>query len=372
MINTIGGIDMGETSQQFHGSDLEKIAAHYKINKNSIINFSGNVNPLGLSASITEELAKHIQLIAAYPDRDYTSLRTTLASYIGVHMKDIIVGNGSTELISLFIKVLQPRNALIIGPTYSEYEREIFINEGRSRYFPLLEEDDFRIDMSHLKEHLAEETDLLVICNPNNPTSSIITRGELREILDYCLEYDVDVMIDETYVEFAEDVDNVSAVSLTPFYHNLFIIRGVSKFFAAPGLRLGYGVSGNKALIHKINSLKNPWTINSLAAYAGELMVQDKDYIKKTRQLIHSEKHRIINTLSQWSTVKVYPAHGNFILIKILNDKKSYDIFEALIKEGMMIRDASSFPFLSNKFIRFCILEQEDNDRLLAALKREL
>lgn len=359
---------MGDNSQQFHGSDLEKIAAHYSIDKDSITNYSGNVNPLGLSDSITSELAKHIQLIASYPDRDYTSLRTTLGNYIGVDKQDIIVGNGSTELISLFIKVLQPQNALIIGPTYSEYEREIFINEGRSRYFPLLEEDDFQVNLVHLKEHLAEDADLLVICNPNNPTSTSISRAELREILDFCLEYDVDVLIDETYVEFADDVDDVSAVSLTPFYQNLFIIRGVSKFYAAPGLRLGYGVSGNKSLIHRINSLKNPWTINSLAAYAGELMVQDRDYIHKTRTLIHSERERIIKILKEWDSVKAYPANGNFILVKLLGEHKSYDIFEALIKKGMMIRDASSFPFLSNKFIRFCILSREDNDRLLDAL----
>lgn len=325
---------------------------------------------MGLSESITTELSKHIKLIASYPDRDYTSLRTTLGKYIGVDKQDIIVGNGSTELISLFIKVLTPDNALIIGPTYSEYEREIFfINEGRSRYFPLLEEDNFEVDLNHLKEHLTEDVDLLVICNPNNPTSTAISRSTMREILDYCLEWDVDVLIDETYVEFADNIDLVSAVSLTPFYQNLFIIRGVSKFFAAPGLRLGYGVSGNKALIHKINSLKNPWTINSLAAYAGELMVQDKAYIDKTRELIHSERERISQILNDWSCVKVYPANGNFMLVRLLDGHKSYDVFEHLIKQGMMIRDASSFPFfLSNAYIRFCILHKEDNDRLLKAL----
>lgn len=359
---------MAETSQHFHGSDLEKISAHYNIDKESITNFSGNVNPLGLSQTVTDELPKHIQLIAGYPDREYTSLRNALGNYIHVDMQDIIVGNGSTELISLFIKVLKPKNSLIIGPTYSEYEREIFINEGRSRYFPLLEEDAFNINIDHLKDHLSQDVDLLVICNPNNPTSTAIRRPALRIILDYCLECDVDVLIDETYVEFADVIDDVSAVSLTPFYPNLFIIRGVSKFYAAPGLRLGYGVSGNKALIHKINSQKNPWTINSLAAYAGELMIQDTDYINKTRELIHSERQRLFSIMDSWSTVKVYPANGNFILVKLLTEHKSYEIFEALIKQGMMIRDASSFPFLSNKYIRFCILSQEDNNRLIAAL----
>ncbi|PKM58560.1 MAG: threonine-phosphate decarboxylase [Firmicutes bacterium HGW-Firmicutes-3] len=363
---------MANILQHFHGSDLEKIAAHYNLIPSDIINFSGNVNPLGLSSTIQEELARQIHLIAAYPDRDYLSLRKTLGKYIGAPYEDILVGNGSTELISLFIKVLHPQNALIIGPTYSEYEREIFINDGKSRYFPLLEEDDFKINIENLKQHLSEQTDLLVICNPNNPTSTSIFKKEMREILDFCLEQDVDVVIDETYVEFAEDVHDVSAVSLTPFYQNLFIIRGVSKFYAAPGLRLGYGISGNKALIHKINDLKNPWTINSLAAYAGELMIQDLAYIDKSRHLISTERQRILSILELWPTVKVYPATANFILIKLLTPHNSFDVFEKLIQKNLMIRDASSFPFLSNKFLRFCILCKDDNDLLLDELFRIL
>ncbi|PKM55615.1 MAG: threonine-phosphate decarboxylase [Firmicutes bacterium HGW-Firmicutes-5] len=363
---------MANILQHFHGSDLEKIAAHYHLIPSNIINFSGNVNPLGLSNTIQEELARQIHLIAAYPDRDYLNLRKTLGKYIGAPYEDILVGNGSTELISLFIKVLHPQNALIIGPTYSEYEREIFINDGKSRYFPLLEEDDFKINIENLKLHLSEQTDLLVICNPNNPTSTSIMKREMREILDFCLEQDVDVVIDETYVEFAEDVHDVSAVSLTPFYQNLFIIRGVSKFYAAPGLRLGYGISGNKALIHKINDLKNPWTINSLAAYAGELMVQDLAYIDKSRRLISTERQRILSILSDWTTVKVYPATANFILVKLLTPHNSFEVFEKLIRKNLMIRDASSFPFLSNKFLRFCILCKEDNDLLLDELYRIL
>ena len=195
----------------------------------------------------------------------------------------------------------------------------------------------------------------------------------MRQILDHCLEFDIDVLIDETYVEFSEDVSDVSAVSLARFYPNLFIIRGVSKFFAAPGLRLGYGISGNPSLIHRINSMKNPWTINSLAAYAGELMLCDKEYITATRHLIHTERKRLTQTLVSWPEVKVFPANGNFILVKLLEDRHySYDIFDKLIRQGLMIRDASSFPFLSNKYLRFCILKPEDNDRLMGALRKVL
>lgn len=361
---------MADNKQHFHGSDLEKVAAHYHIDQFSIINFSGNVNPMGLSTNIQSELSKHIELIAKYPDRDYTNLRAAMGRYIEVPKEDIIVGNGSTELISLFIKALQPQTSYIIGPTYSEYEREIFINNGKSKYFPLSEDDNFNINLENLKEHLTDEVDLLVICNPNNPTSSAINRKTMRQILDHCLEWDIDVLIDETYVEFADDVNDISAVSLARFYPNLFIIRGVSKFFAAPGLRLGYGISGNPAMLHRINSMKNPWSINSLAAYAGELMVQDKAYIKDSRTLIHNERVRLIELLSRWTDVKVFPAHGNFILLKLLGDNQySYSIFEALIKQSLMVRDASSFPFLSNKYLRFCILNPEDNDQLMKALR---
>lgn len=364
---------MADNKQHFHGSDLERVAEHYHIDKDAIINFSGNVNPLGLSTNVLQQLSKHIDLIAKYPDRDYAELRRSIGQYIHVDSEGIIVGNGSTELISLFIKALHPNNALIIGPTYSEYEREIYINDGRSKYFPLLEEDDFNIGLDHLKDHLTDEVDLLVICNPNNPTSSAITRHDLRIILDHCLEWDIDVLIDETYVEFVPVVDDISAVSLTGFYPNLFIIRGVSKFFAAPGLRLGYGICGNPSMVHKINSMKNPWTINSLAAYAGELMLQDKAYIESTRTLIHNEQRRLTQILKQWKDVTVYPAYANFILIKLLNpEHTSHQVFDQLIQQGLMVRDASSFPFLSNRFIRFCILKPEDNDRLMTALRKIL
>ncbi len=363
---------MTDASQYFHGSDLEKISAHYHIDKNEIKNFSGNVNPLGLPTNIFKELSRHIELIASYPDREYTSLRQALATYCNTDSKHILVGNGSTELISLFIKQVQPKKAYIIGPTYSEYEREIFLNGGSSRYFPLYEEDQFAVNVNKLKDLLTDDTDLLVICNPNNPTSSVIDKESLRKILDDCLQKDIHVLIDETYIEFTTDVERYTAVSLADFYHNLFIIRGVSKFFAAPGLRLGYGISGNMELINQINNLKNPWTINSLASYAGELMVQDEGYIEGTRSMIDSERKRILDILSGWPEVKAFPAYANFILLKLINGKKSYEIFEALIAKKIMVRDASSFPFLGNEYIRFCILKPEDNDLLLEALREVL
>lgn len=353
----------------FHGSDLEKIEEIYGIKKEEIVSFSANVNPLGVSPLLRTTLSKKIDAITTYPDREYTSLRKCIASYCGTEYENVIVGNGSTELISLFIQIEHPKKALVIGPTYSEYEREIALGGGTTLYYPLRESDNFKLDVEDFVSRLNESIDLLVLCNPNNPTSSSIRRNEMRHILDACKQHDIYVMVDETYVEFADDMDEISAVPLTNYYNNIIILRGTSKFFAAPGLRLGYAITGNHDLIKSINTRKNPWTINSLAVVAGETMFADTDYIEQTKNLISSERARIFDLLKKHPDFKVYEPDGNFILAHILReDLTSQDLFDRAIREKMMIRDCSTFPFLDNKYIRFCIMKPEDNDRLLSCL----
>ena len=317
----------------FHGSDLEKIEEVYGIKKENITSFSANVNPLGISPKLRSSLIDHIDAITSYPDREYTSLRHRIGAYVGAPAESILVGNGSTELISLFIQMEHPKKALILGPTYSEYEREISLGGGTSLYFPLKEEDDFVLDLPAFKAALNESIDLLVICNPNNPTSTAISQDVMRKILDECKRFDIFVMVDETYVEFAPDAASVDSIPLTRFYNNLVVLRGVSKFFASPGLRLGYAVTGNADLLKYINTHKNPWTINSLAAVAGELMFSDNEYIQETRELIDSERTRCYEEMKTWGTVKVYKPTANFMLVKILKPGvDADDLFEHAIR----------------------------------------
>lgn len=353
-------------TDHFHGSDLETIEKVYGIKKEDIISFSANVNPLGISPKLKSTLSERIDAIMSYPDRDYAQLRKQIAEYVHTDFENIIVGNGSTELISLFIQIKHPKKALIIGPTYSEYEREVSLGGGATRYYRLEEENNFALDLHKLEEELTSETDLLVICNPNNPTSTAITRNDMRKILDICKQKGIFVMVDETYVEFAEDIARITSAPLTGYYNNIIILRGISKFFAAPGLRLGYAICGNTDLLKEINQRKNPWTINSLAAIAGEIMFSDEEYIKNTRSLVASERARICNLLDRCSSVRYYAPTANFILVKILKDEiTSMDIFEAAIRKGLMIRDCSTFPFLDNKFFRFCFMSPNHNTELL-------
>ena len=368
-----GGAIMLKHKDHFHGSDLEKIEEIYHIKKEDITSFSANVNPLGISPLLRDTLAKHVDAITSYPDREYTQLRKSICAYTGANFENIIVGNGSTELISLFIQTTHPKKALILGSTYSEYEGEISLEGGHTLYYPLKEENNFQMDVEDFCSQLNDSLDLLVLCNPNNPTSTAVARKDMRKILDCALQYGISVMVDETYEEFTPEGSKISSIPLTNNYNNLIVLRGISKFFAAPGLRLGYAVTGNPDLLKYINTKKNPWTINSLAEIAGCIMFSDKDYINKTKALITGERQRMYDTLSSWKTVKVYPSCTNFLLVRILREDVTSDmVFDHCIRKGLMIRDCSTFPFLDSSYIRFCVMSPEKNDELLEAFREVL
>ena len=147
------------------------------------------------------------------------------------------------------------------------------------------------------------------------------------------------------------------------------VLRGVSKFFAAPGMRFGYGITGNAEFLRAMKEKQIPWSLNSIGASAGEEMFKDQEYISRTRRLILSERERMYRAVSQMPDYKTYEPYANFLLVKIVKDGiTSYDVFERCIKAGLMIRDCSSFQCLDGEFIRFCIMMPEANTRLLHEL----
>lgn len=363
--------EMLKPADHFHGSDFEKIESTYGIRKEDIVSFSANVNPLGLSANLKQQLAQRLDVITSYPDREYKKLRAAIADYCGADPANILVGNGSTELISLMIQLKAPKKAVILGPAYSEYEREIALAGGRYTYFPLKEADDFVLDEKALISSLTKDTDLLILCNPNNPTASVITDKQMCRILDACQNDDIFVIVDETYVEFAPSYEHVTSIPLTRQYDSLVVLRGVSKFFASPGLRLGYAVSSNQALLQQAANSQNPWTVSSLADAAGQLLFADHEYIRQTQTLIAAERERMTACLNAIDGLKCYPSHANFILVRSLRpDISATKLFDAAIRKGLMIRDCSTFAFLDSSYFRFCFMNPEDNDRLIACISR--
>jgi len=353
-----------------HGGDLDAIQNKYHIPKNEIVDFSGNINPLGFPDSVKQLLAKNLDIICVYPDKNYAALRKAICNYTGAEAEHIVVGNGSTELISTFIKIAQAKQTLIVAPAYSEYEREVTLCGSEYRYFALEEKEQFCLNVSKLIAALTSDIGLLVLCNPNNPTGTIVTKIQLEQILQHCKQNNIFVMIDETYMEFCDNLEECCAIPLAKKFDNLFVIRGVSKFFAAPGMRLGYGISSNNVFLETLKKNQDPWSVNSVAAFAGELLFSDKEFIQKTKTLISTERKRCIEQLKQFQNMKVYHSSSNFILMKLkTNAINSHQIFEKLIQKKLLVRDASSFAFLDDTFLRFCIRMPEHNTALLEQLR---
>lgn len=354
-----------------HGGDLDAIERKYKIPKSQIIDFSGNINPLGFPRSVKNILAHNLDIISTYPDKNYTALRESIAGYTGAMAEHITVGNGSTELISAFIKSVNAKKSIILGPAYSEYEHELSVTGSDFKYFPLEEENNFIADVDKLLDALTEDIDLFVVCNPNNPTGTAITTEQMEVILHHCKKNNTSVMVDETYIEFSDNLDEICSIPLTNKFDNIFVIRGVSKFFAAPGIRLGYGITSSDAFHALLKKYQDPWSVNILASFAGEHLFTDKQFMLTTQKLISCERKKALAEFKTWKNIKAYDSSANFILLKLLTNKiTSAEIFEKLIVKKVLIRDASSFAFLDNTYLRFCILAPEQNAFLIQQLKK--
>ena len=361
---------MSFSEKHFHGSDMEEISKVFNISKDSIINFASNVNPYGCSNKLKEHLINDINAIEHYPDRDYTLLRAAIAKYCNAVPENIVVGNGCSELINAFIQIISPESATIVSPTYSEYSHAVSIAGGKSNYFEMSENEDFRLNVEELMDSFSKDTNLLIICNPNNPTSKLINLSDIERIVKFCFSKNINVIIDETYIEFVSDPLSASAASLTNKYNNLSVLRGTSKFFCCPGLRLGYAITGNDILKNSLKNTMSPWTVSSLAESAGQFMFSDNNYISEISIKMNNERMRMYDFFNDSKIFKAYKPQANFILLKILDSNlSSAEIFEKAIKSGLMIRDCSDFIGLSNRFIRFCFLNPDEDDKLITLLQ---
>ncbi|WZL80459.1 histidinol-phosphate transaminase [Vallitaleaceae bacterium 9-2] len=354
----------------FHGSDVEKVAKFYHLDEKSIINFSGNVNPLGLSEQLQEKLIANIDLVTNYPDPDYHTLKASISQYASTQSEYVLLGNGTTELIAHYIDYVHPKKALIIGPTYSEYEKKISSCDAGVVYYPLSESNDFKIDIETIITMCTTDIDLVVLCNPNNPTASLITSKELTPLFDHLKALGLHILIDETYMDFIANADHISAINLVERYSNCIVLRSFSKFFSAPGLRLGYGITSDFKCHESMEKQRHHWAINSLAAFAGSELMKDSAFIEHTHQFIESERIRVGTLLSTISALKVFPNYGNFFFVKIIHPQyTTQKLFDHLIKRHLMIRNTASFPFLHGEYFRFSLSTRANNDLLIDALQ---
>ena len=383
-----------ETEMDFHGGNIYKVFREKNIKE--ILDYSSNINPYGIPESLKKKITENLEVLERYPDPDYVELREKLANLNKVNLSDIILGNGATEIIFLFMKVINPKKILIVSPTFGEYERAVKATEisgdtvslsssnGDNKnienkkieieYFELKESDDFNLNIGNLKNQLEKKYDLLIICNPNNPTGKFLKLAQTEEILKECNKYDTKLFIDEAFIEFLADGMKESIINTEENKKNLFVTRAFTKFFAIPGLRLGYGMYFDKELEKKISEKKEPWSVNNIAEMAGLTVLDDTEYIEKTLKWIVEEKIYMYEKLNEISGIKSYETEVNFITGKI--DEKLFSeglnvkvLREKMLEQGILIRDASNFKFLDERFFRLAIKDRESNKRVIEVLK---
>ena len=382
----------------FHGGNIYKIFREKNIKE--ILDYSSNINPYGIPESLKKRITENLEILERYPDPDYIELRQKLAHLNKVDVSNIILGNGATEIIFLFMKVINPKKILIAAPTFGEYERAVKATErvedssilgnsnkkkydeksfGKQKieieYFELKESDDFKLNIGNLKNELAKKYDLLIICNPNNPTGKFLKLSETEQILKECNKYNTKLFIDEAFIDFLEDGMKESIINTKENKQNLFVTRAFTKFFAIPGLRLGYGIYFDKKLEKRISEKKEPWSVNNIAEIAGLTVLDDTEYIEKTLKWITEEKTYVYEKLNEISGIKPYKTEVNFITVKI--DEKLFSgglnvklLREKMLEQGILIRDASNFNFLDERFFRLAIKDRENNDRVIETLKK--
>ena len=349
-----------------HGANLYDLSNKYGFSKENFMDFSSNINPLGSSKLAKQYIIDNIDMVSMYPDIEYTGLKKSISNYCNCLAKNILLGSGATELISSFIETINPKNALLLSPAYSEYEKELNkVNCNISKYFSL-KENKFIIDVDKLINNInSNNYELIIICNPNNPTGFTFSKNDIEKILKSTNGF---VMVDETYIEFT-DIDLYSSTSLVDEYSNLFVIRGTSKFFSTPGIRLGYGLISNEFIKEKINANLDLWNINIFASTMGEIMFSDKGFIENTTNIILNQRDYMSNQLKTLKELKVYNTQGNFILCEIISkDLTANQLREKLIPKKIIIRDCSSFDGLDEYFFRVCILKPEQNQLLINEL----
>lgn len=351
----------------FHGGNVWEFSETYNIPIDQMIDFSISTNPLGAPKTALESIRQHLNLVKHYPDPNPEWLLETLAEFVGANPDNIVLGNGSTELIYLFNEIFLENGyeALIPVPSFSEYKAAIERFGGNMTFLKCSSTKNFQLNVKELKRTVSKKTRIIFICNPNSPTGTLYEKDDILQVVKFAAERDVLVFLDEDYIDFVDDNKRYSMAQYVDDYNNLFVLRSLTKFFGLAGLRIGFGI-GSPELVSVLNNVRMPWSVNSLAMFATDAAIKDTKFIKKSRLLVSESRQEMIASLNSIPWLKVHPSETNFLLIEIIQGKlTSTQIKEGLAKEGLLIRDCKDFDGLNNKFFRVTVRRPEENEKLI-------
>ena len=330
--------------------------------QNNIIDFSANINPLGCPTQVLDTLRANLPNIVDYPDPNSSEICAALSRYLKLSPKNIILGNGATEIIYNFCNAFLARSKVLIHiPTFLEYERAALLATAKISKFSTMD--------------LAKDIDLFIskipklgcifVCNPNNPTGTIVPKKKILDIIAAANSVSSFVFVDECFIELAGQ-RRASVIKHVKDFENLIVLRSLTKSFGLPGIRIGYATASTQ-IADTLTRIKIPWSINTLAQISVLAALKCQDHVKISRKIISDEYQYLCKEINTIPGFYCYKSTTNFILVKTALD--STYIQQQLLKSNILVRDCKNFDGLSENCIRIAIRRHKDNLKLVHALE---
>ncbi|MGI5895419.1 MAG: pyridoxal phosphate-dependent aminotransferase [Oscillospiraceae bacterium] len=346
-----------------HGGDAEGFLRRHG---RPPLDFSANVNPLGVPEGVQRAIAAAAHTVDRYPDPLCRELTGALAQAEQLPEKFILCGSGAADLIYRLVLARRPKCALLPVPTFAEYENALRTVGCQTRFHPLLPENGFRLDDSLLPE-LTPEVEMLFLCNPNNPTGQVMEPGLLRRILERCRRNRTTVLLDECFQAFLPPELQHSCVQWLDEFPNAAVLKAFTKLYGMAGVRLGYLLSADCALLERCFLAGPPWAVSSLAQAAGIAALQETEYLKKTQALICRERRWMKEQLRQ-SGIEPIGSHANYLFFA----SPLSDLSGRMEQNGILIRSCDNYFGLPAGYCRVAVRTRDENEILVGVMQRLL
>ncbi|MFD2368969.1 threonine-phosphate decarboxylase CobD [Brevibacillus sp. GCM10020057] len=358
---------MGVLETYGHGGDLWTAAQRFGVAPGDFLDYSANINPLGLPPSVREMLLASLAEVTRYPDPGHRQFRQALAARLELPEAWLLPANGAAEAMALAILGLAPQTVGVVYPCFSEYAQlarqfgaQVIGCCGR-------EELGFKPDTDELYR-LFEASDLVFVGSPNNPTGILYTPQELRQMADWAQETKTWLVVDEAFLDFVQEERQFTLASNLERYPRVILMRSMTKMYAIPGLRLGYAIA-QPEVIGRMRAKQVSWSVNALALRAGELCLAEQAYERQTRALIAREREYLAGFIRSELGWRVWPGEANFLLLRTPADRTAEQLQAMLGKKGILVRSCAMYPGLTVHDVRIAVRGRSDNERLTAALR---
>lgn len=353
-----------------HGGDVVRVAREIGIPAERILDFSANVNPMGVPA-VAIELLEHVvhdrRVLSQYPDPEAWHLRQALSARLDIPAANILVGAGADALIHAAVRAVEPRRCIIPIPAFSEYERACRAYGCALHRIRLGPDAGFALSARDLR--LVEPGDLVVLNNPHNPTGMGVSRAEMLERIQIIRSAGAVVLADEAFIDYVPEAAITREAALDSV---VISVRSLTKFFGCPGLRVGYAVAAAE-MIRRLSAQLPAWPVTTLALGALTAALEDGEYVRATLENNRRAKEALVESIASLGC-RVFPPAANFVLFEIPHGFSASDIREGLIrKHGILVRDCDSFDGLERgRYLRVAVRREDENALLVEALARTI